>query len=161
MLRLPQENCIARSRDAHAQTAREQQVGTASTLRGHLEEHAEGRLTGDIPADWLEDNGLGQCVVWSCLLARRFERVCPRCRPALARAPTQLIGRQLPEGYPSIEAAFEEPIAVKSYVPKGAQQLWSQCLLTALAAVTLYSDERAWVELLLLLLLPKMVLKAF
>ena len=128
-----------------------------SSMRPHLEEHAGGRLAGDIPADFLEQNALGQCTVCSKLLSRRFGQTCPRCRPSLrAASRRQTAGRPLPTGCPDLEQVFGDRVSVKTHVPKGARHLWSQCLLTALAAVVRYNDERAWTEL---FALPKMTLR--
>jgi hypothetical protein len=66
-------------------------------------------------------------------------------------------GRPFVQGCPSLEHVFASRVPLKAHIPIGAQHLWSQCLITALAAVARHNDERAWVEL---LSLPKMVLCA-
>ena len=35
---------------------------SVATMRPHLEEHANGRLAGEIPSEWLQANALGQCI---------------------------------------------------------------------------------------------------
>ena len=72
-------------------------------------------------------------------------------------APPANAGRPVPEGCPDWGAVFGVNIPIKAHVPKGAQQLWGQCLLTALASVTRFNDERSWLDL---LAMPKMVLRA-
>jgi hypothetical protein len=42
---------------------------SASTMRPHMEEHAGGRLAGDIPQQWLDEQGLIHCSVCSKLIA--------------------------------------------------------------------------------------------
>ena len=127
-------------------------------FRAHLDEHASGLVSGAIPQEWLHDHSLGQCVVCSRVLHRRFGNAHPRCRPLLAPPRSEPASqRPLPAGCPDLKAIFETPIKVKDRVPKGARHLWAQCLLTAMAGVVRHNDVRAWTEL---LALPKMVLCA-
>ena len=130
---------------------------SVATMRPHLEEHAAGRLQGDIPKSWLSANGLGQCTVCSKLLSTRFGDACPRCRPALRSRTRRQVdhGRPVPDGWPSLQDIFENPIHVKQHVPDGARRLWCECLLSAMANVINHNDERAWIDL---LALPKLVL---
>ena len=116
-----------------------------------------GHLCGAVPAEWLAGQALGQCTVCSRLLARRFGQACPRCRPALARPAVPVQGRPLPDGCPTLSEVCTTPIGVRRHVPKGAQSLWAQCLLTAAACVVQFNDARAWTEF---MALPKMVLVA-
>ena len=48
-------------------------------------------------------------------------------------------------------------IITKAYVPQGAKQRWSQCLVAALSQVTAHNDDKAWREL---FMLPKAVLRS-
>ena len=121
-----------------------------------MEEHAGGRLGGDIPPVWLQTQALVQCSVCSRLLAARFGTSCPRCRPALT-SPVLSTGRPLLEGCPSLSQISSVQIPLKLHVPTGARLLWGQCVLQALAQVVQFNDLRAWTEL---FALPKMVLKA-
>ena len=130
---------------------------SVSSMRAHLEEHACGRLSGSIPADWLATHSLGQCTVCSRLLSTRFGNACPRCRPSLTSAAPVPDGRPIPSGCPSIEEACSRKIRPKRHAPEGARALWAQCLLSAVAAVNTFNDQRAWAEL---FALPKMVLNA-
>ena len=131
---------------------------TFQSLRNHVQEHANGRLLGAIPPEWLEDNQLNQCTVCSKLLSRRFGDTCPRCRPALLQqVPRPSTGRPLPTDWPSLDDVLTTNIPTKAYVPKGAKRLWAQCLTVSLSQVVRYNDERAWLEL---LALPNMVLRA-
>ena len=130
--------------------------GVAS-MRNHLEEHAGGRLQGDILAQLLEDNMLGQCVVCSKMLHRRFGNACPRCRPQVQSPTPERQSRPMVDGCPDIAAIFEAKVRLKTHIPKGARQMWSLCLLAALAEVVEHNDMRAWADL---LALPKLVLKS-
>ena len=130
---------------------------TVQSMRPHLEEHTSGHLLGDVPDEWLEQHGLGQCVVCSRLLARRFGHACPRCRPSLARPAPPLQARPLAGGCPTLEEVCTTPCRVKRYVPKRAKHEWGQCLITALARTVETNDVASWTEL---LALPKMVLVA-
>ena len=116
-----------------------------------------GHLVGAVPPGWLEGRALGQCTVCSRLLSRRYGNTCPRCRPALARPAVPMQGRPLPDGCPTLDEVCAAPIGVRRHVPKGAQNLWAQCLLTAAAGVVEFNDTRAWTEF---MALPKMVLVA-
>ena len=117
--------------------------------------HANGRLKGNIPSDWLQQNGLNHCTVCSKLISQRYGQACPRCRPALHAPPAQQEARPLVGGCPNRETTCTTRIPLKRRVPKGARRVWSQCLLGALAAVVTFNDARAWTEL---TALPKMVL---
>ena len=127
-------------------------------MRSHLDEHAWGRLCGEVPPDWLEDHGLGQCTVCSRYLSRRYGGACPRCRPELrtGQRPSGTT-REVPEDYPSLEKILSAKIPCKSYVPEGAKKLWAQCLVTSVAQAVEYNDVRSWTEL---LMLQKCVLRA-
>ncbi|MBM4023654.1 MAG: hypothetical protein FJ284_15705, partial [Planctomycetes bacterium] len=130
---------------------------SVQALRQHLDEHAAGRLTGSVPNEWLANHNLGQCTVCSRLLSTRFGNSCPRCRPAMQSATAPAVGRPLLPNSPSVPEACESKVPVKLHVPKGARQLWGQCVLTALADVNAHNDDRAWADL---FALPKLVLQA-
>jgi hypothetical protein len=125
------------------------------SMKPHLEEHASGRLTGAIPQEGMAANAWGQCSVCSRIIHRRHAQACPKCRPSLHTAAVPVLGRVLQEGCPEIVSIFEKRVGVKVHVPNCAKQLWSQCLLAALASVIRHTDVRAWIEL---LALPKQVL---
>ena len=134
-----------------------------SGLRDHLEEHVGGRRAGDIPAQWLEDNGFVQCAVCSRLLARRYGSACPRCRPEMraqsssSSSSSPPPGRPLPSGSPNLAEVFEDSAGVKHQVSQGARRLGATCVLTATADVVNFNDVRAWTEL---ISLQKLVLRS-
>ena len=63
----------------------------------------------------------------------------------------------MPAEYPSLAEVAEAVVGCKSYVPKGTRNLWAQCLVAAMAAVTEHNDEKAWTEL---FMLPSAVLRS-
>ena len=142
---------------AAADPARAAGWQNVQAMRPHLEEHMCGHLVGAVPPGWLDGHALGQCTVCSRVLSRRYGNTCPRCRPALARPAVPVQGRPLPDGCPTLDEVCAAPIGVRRHVPKGAQNLWAQCLLTAAAGVVEFNDTRAWTEF---MALPKMVLVA-
>jgi hypothetical protein len=125
-------------------------------MRPHIEEHAGGRLAGDIPQQWLDAQALDHCSVCSKLISHKFGGACPRCHPSLQTQTVLASGRPLVDGCPSIPHVCESKIPVKEHIPTGARLLWGQCMLTALAAVVQHNDTRAWTEL---VALPKMLLR--
>ena len=132
---------------------------SVSNMRAHLGEHACGRLIGDIPQDFLEQQGLNQCTVCSRLLSRRYGSACPRCRPTANNTvgSTQQQGRPPLPNCPDAQTVASTRVGMKKGIPKGARKLWATCLLAALANVASYNDVRAWTDL---LSLPTLVLCA-
>ena len=128
------------------------------SLRNHVQEHAYGRLAGEIPRSWMEERNLNQCSVCSRLISTRFGGACPRCRPeVIAGTAQQAHGRAIPADWPSLEDVCSVNIPTRKYIPKGARKAWGECLSAALSQVHVYNDERAWIDL---IGLPKMVLRA-
>lgn len=127
-------------------------------LRSHVQEHAMGRLMGDVPEGWLQEQNLEACSVCSRLLSRKFGGTCPRCRPALRRGMlTSPDSRPVPPDWPSLEQVLTTRIPTRAHVPLGARKTWAQCLAAALSDARTYNDEKAWIQM---LALPKMVLRA-
>eukprot|EP00971_Amphidinium_carterae_P352864 6492756-Amphidinium_carterae.1 len=124
-------------------------------MRDHLQEHATGRLQGDIPLSYMEDQRLSQCSVCHRLIASRFGLACPRCRPALVDGP-RLEERVVPMDYPSIENVMMTHITTRKYVPEGCKLLWAQALVGCLSQVVYHGDTLAWLDL---LMLPKCCLR--
>ena len=97
------------------------------SLRTHLGEHAWGRLEGEIPDEFMRDNGLTRCVVCSKILSRRFGNACPRCRPELVASTAVRDGaggaeRPCPGDDPTLDDIFTAPQGCKTHVPKGARK---------------------------------------
>ncbi len=74
-----------------------------------MEGHASGRLQGNVPADWMAEQGLGQCTVCSRLIALMFGNACPRCRSSLGA------GDARAQGVPGEIPAAWPPFATLSY----------------------------------------------
>lgn len=104
------------------------------------------RLVGDVPGDWLRQQGYSQCAVCSVLLAQRCGFAHPRCRSSLQAAAAAIpnTGRPMPTGMPSLKDIAEANIPVKSKVPQGARRVWAECILTTAADVINFHDRRAW-----------------
>ena len=123
-----------------------------------MQEHASGRLIGDVPRDWMRGRNLETCSVCSRLLSTRFGGACPRCRPALQRAADRpSAGRPIPGDWPSLEEVLTARVPVRSHVPAGAKRLWAQCLAAAISEAHTFNDEKAWIQI---LSLPQMLLRA-
>ena len=91
-------------------------------LRAHLQEHASGRLSGDVPSHALDEMNLGICRVCSRLLSRRFGDACPKCRPALAQPATApSTSRPIPPEYPAIREVCTSNVITRRFVPSGAK----------------------------------------
>ena len=103
--------------------ARSQGWRDPTSLRRHMEGHAEGRWAGDVPRAWMDQERLTQCTVCSRLLACRYGGACPRCRFSLgaeaADAPRD--PRALPAGWPTFEKVFTEGHKVRAKVSAGAE----------------------------------------
>ena len=79
-----------------------------AALRKHMECHASGRITGNVPRDWMSENGLEQCSVCSRLLSTRYGGACPRCRASLGVGATGPArgAREVPPDWPNIKIVF-------------------------------------------------------
>ena len=116
-------------------------------LRAHLQEHASGRLSGDVPSHALDEMNLGICRVCSRLLSRRFGDACPKCRPALAQpAAAPSTSRPIPPGYPAIREVCTSNVITHRFVPSGAKSLWSDCVTRAFNQTAAHGDQLAWRE---------------
>eukprot|EP00973_Karenia_brevis_P051539 7158402-Karenia_brevis.AAC.1 len=119
-----------------------------------MQEHATGRLMGEIPEAWLQSNNLEQCSVCARILSTRYGGTCPRCRPTLRHGVARhSSGRPVPVDWPTLEEVMTARIHTRAHVPNGARKLWSQCVTAALSEVARHNDLRAWIQL---LSLPKM-----
>jgi hypothetical protein len=128
-------------------------------VKDHLEEHTCGRLGGTIPPPWLKNNKLGQCQVCHKVIAARWGKACQKHAPSWRdeEETQEAEGRPVQPGTPSWEQLAAGRIKTKNYVPKGAKQLWAQCLVAALNQVATFNDDKAWREL---YMLPKAVLRS-
>ena len=109
-------------------------------LRFHLDLHFMGELSGQVPLDWLHQQGYGVCSVCNRVLSSHFNGLHPRCYCASTAASVQAppsVGRPLIDGAPGL-----------SDVSTSHGRLRSKCLIHALASVVAHRDERSWVDLL-------------
>ena len=128
------------------------------TVRRHFQGHADGYHEGQIPRAYMMTNSLGKCSVCQKILHTRFGKCCPSCRPLqAARQETNMTHREIPHYIPTFETTSTTKLITKKGVPFGARREWAECLDMAIGEVLKFNDERAWVELWVLL---KMVLRA-
>eukprot|EP00971_Amphidinium_carterae_P129601 2566869-Amphidinium_carterae.1 len=105
---------------------------SSAGMRDHLQEHATGRLQGDIPLSYMVEHRLGQCSVCHRLISSRFGLACPRCRPSLREGPRP-DARVVPADYPSMETVMMTHIQTRRYIPEGCKVLWAQALVGCLS----------------------------
>jgi hypothetical protein len=118
-----------------------------AAMRPHLQEHAHGKLRGDVPKWVLDEGDWGLCRVCAKILSKRFGDACPRCRPSLAfPGKGSGEGRPLPPNYPTMEQVFRSKISTRKFVPTGAKALWAEIFSKSLAQIRSSNDELAWVE---------------
>ena len=124
--------------------------GSHAAMRSHLNEHCAGRLQNAIPAQYLEEHRLDQCSFCGQLIHRRFNQCCPRCRPNLRRLHRDQSspGDDGEDPLDILNEIFFLPGRTFKYVPRGARDLWSQCLARCLAQCSHFNDIRRWMCLL-------------
>ena len=128
-------------------------------MRPHVDAHLAGQLSGDVPVDWLRGQGFSTCEVCQRVLSLRFNGRCPSCfRTLVSRpAPASVSSRPPADGAPSVWDVFVSDKRVRSWVPKGARDAWSRCLISSLADIVAHRDVKAWTDF---LTLPSLVLPA-
>ena len=60
-----------------------------NSIKGHLNDHCTGHLSGAVPAEFLSQHGYSQCRLCERVLHTRYNGICTRCRP-IARAREQV-----------------------------------------------------------------------
>ena len=121
------------------------------SFRFHLDLHFMGELSGQVRLDWLQQQGYGVCSVCNRVLSSHFDGLHPRCYGAFtaAAAPAPLpVGRPLIDGAPSLSDVSTSCDRLRTSILTGARDIWSKCLIHALASVVAHRDERSWVDLL-------------
>ena len=125
-------------------------------MHSHIDAHLAGTLSGDVPAEWMRQEGRQRCPVCSLSVSTRFG-VHPTCRPEAraAAGPIPTTGRVdgLPT-FPNIQAGHTPTLR---HVPQAARHSWSKALTRALATAAHFNTEASWREL---LMLPQTVLAA-
>ena len=110
-----------------------------------------GELSGQVPLDWLQQQGYGVCTVCNRVLSSHFSGLHPRCylafTAAVAPAPPT-VGRPLIDGDPSLFDISTSQGKLRTSIPAGARDFRSKCLIHALTSVVQHRDERSWVDLL-------------
>ena len=106
-------------------------------LQFHLDLHFMGDLSGQVPLDWLHQQGYGVCSVCNRVLSSHFNGL-----------PLHLLVDPSSTGH--LVCLMSPPPTVDSAlpIPAGARDLWSKCLTHPLASVVAHRDERSWVDLL-------------
>eukprot|EP00913_Durusdinium_trenchii_P005528 g5150.t1 len=131
--------------------------GLRPALRTHVDAHLGGSLAGRVPASWLQDRDLQQCLVCGLSVAKRYG-IHPTCRPTAraAAGPGPALGPRGPDdgALPSLSEIQCSNTPTLRHVPARARYAWAP---RACAAAAEYNDERAWVHL---LMLPQPVLCA-
>ena len=82
----------------------------------------------------------------SCLVGSHFNGLHPRCSASVQAPP--FVGRPLIDGAPGLSDVSTSHDRLRTSIPAGARDLWSKCLIHALASVVAHRDERSWVDLL-------------
>ena len=116
-------------------------------------------MPGGVPPIFLSTNALVQCRVCSRLLSARYGTACPRCKPALSQAgaPCAAGGEgSAEEDRERLAEIFGRRVITKKGVPRGAKQLWAQCVVQALSSAVDSNSVAAWIDL---LTLPKATLR--
>ena len=120
-------------------------------LRFHLDLHFMGELSGQVPLGWLHQQGHGVCSVCNRVLSSHFNGLHPRCYRASTAASVQAppsVSRPLIDGAPGLSDVSTSHGRLRTSIPAGARDLWSKCLIHALASAVAHRDERSWVDLL-------------
>ena len=82
------------------------------------------------------------------LIHIRFNGCCPRCRPHFRTIGSGGTPRSVDsDGLPSIVEISRRSVRTVKYVPRGARELWGQCLTRSLADAFSKNDVRHWKEL--------------
>ncbi|CAK9056954.1 unnamed protein product [Durusdinium trenchii] len=143
-----------------ADGARARGWASAGTLRTHVDAHLGGSLAGRVPACWLQDRDLQQCLVCGLSVAKRYG-IHPTCRPTAraAAGPGPALGPRGPDdgALSSLSEIQCSNTPTLRHVLARARYAWAQALARACAAAAEYNNERAWVHL---LMLPQSVLCA-
>ena len=116
----------------------------------HLNDHCAGRFQGEIPSDYLSESNLQICQHCGQLIHKRFNRCCPRCRPSIRIEERRILRENAVDDLPSLDDIAKMNIRTVKYVPRGARELWSQCLTRAIAAVCSNNDLKHWKDFLMI-----------
>ena len=125
-------------------------------MHSHIDAHLAGTLSGDVPAEWMGQEGRQRCPVCSLSVSTRFG-VHPTCRPEAraAAGPIPTTGRV--DGLPTFADIQAGHTPTLRHVPQAARHSWSKALTRALATAAHFNTEASWREL---LMLPQTVLAA-
>ena len=145
-----------------------------ASIKGHLNDHCTGYLTGAVPISFLTSHGYTQCQICDKVIHKKFRRICPRCKPT-AREQEQMntLRNQINpqnndsaaqqhshqaednKALPSLSDIHEKFVPVLKNIPPKARRLWSQCLTKSIAQALWTNSVASWTEL---QMLPKRVL---
>ena len=134
-----------------------------NSIKGHLNDHCTGHLSGAVPAEFLTRHDYSQCRLCERVLHNRYNGICTRCRP-IARAREQINALRLrninptqdaapsqqaetseqPRKLPSLSVIHKQFVPTIKNVPLVLRRLWSQCIVQALAQAVWTNNESGW-----------------
>ena len=104
-------------------------------MRAHLDDRCAGSLAGEVPQSYLSSRGFDRCSVCGLLVAGRYNRVHPRCKPEVRHevgAPGTAPDGEAPEpSAPDMATVIAVDIPTQRHVPKTARSAWAQCFARA------------------------------
>ena len=133
----------------------------SKTIPKHMQEHAYGKITGEVPSTWLVENSLFICQNWSKLVAcshKNPHSCSSACNHTVPPLPANLESTftsplQLPSHASLEEVALKQ--GTSKYIPSQARHQFAQVLAEAPKDVIQNNNIIAWTRL---LMLPKCIL---
>ena len=136
--------------------------------RSHLNQHASGLFPGNVPSDWLTQNGFFVCHLCHQLVSESHVALHnKKCKGSTLTQPCVPIGDHsdvTPDHacaeatyLPSLDEIFALKVSTLTHIPCKSLPIFAQTLSSALRAVVHENTEEAWRKL---LMLPKCCLPA-
>ena len=126
-----------------------------------MQEHAFGKITGDVPSTWLVENSLFICQNCSKLVACSHKNshsrscVCNHTVPSSPANSESTVTSPSATPFPSLEEVLALKQGTLKYIPSRARHQFAQVLAEALKDVIHNNNIIAWTRL---LMLPKCIL---
>ena len=124
-------------------------------MHSHIDAHLAGTLSGDVPAEWMRQEGRQRCPVCSLSVSTRFG-VQPTCRPEARAAAGPIPPPAAWMAYPPLQT-FRRATRPPFDTCHRHRHSWSKALTRALATAAHFNMEASSLEL---LMLPQTVLAA-
>ena len=130
-------------------------------IHKHMQEHAFGKITGDVPSTWLVENSLFICQNCSKLVACSHKNshsrscVCNHTVPSSPANSESTFTSPSATPFPSLEEVLALKQGTLKYIPSRARHQFAQVLAEALKDVIHNNNIIAWTRL---LMLPKCIL---